>query len=61
MLGPRLMPRKSLPKNKPRHFTAYQVPIPSYPRSWPLLRLRRFGGSRGVGEERDQKGQVRSV
>lgn len=45
---------KSLTKNKPSHFTANQFPIPSNPRSWPLLLLRGFGGS-GEGRERGER------
>lgn len=53
---------KSLTKNKPSHFAANQFPIPSNPRSWPLLLLRGSGGSgEGGREERDQEGQVREV
>lgn len=45
---------KSLTKNKPGHFTANQFPIPSNPRSWPLLLLRGFGGY-GKGRERETR------
>lgn len=59
MLGPRLMSRKSLPTTEPRHFTTHQVPVPSYPRSWPLLLLRGFGGVQGGKWERRETRKAR--